>query len=133
MSIFVDTSALYAFLVSTEASHERVVGALGAALEEGRTLVTSSYVIVETTALLQHRIGLQAVRDLQSRLVPLLSSVWVDRALHERAVRRLLREDRRTLSLVDCVSFEVMDAEGVLEALTLDRQFEQAGFVCLPS
>lgn len=133
MSIFVDTSALYAFLVNTEASHERVVGALGAALEEGRTLVTSSYVIVETTALLQHRIGLQAVRDLQSRLLPLLSTVWVDRALHERAVRRLLREDRRPLSFVDCVSFEVMDAEGMLEALTLDRHFEQAGFVCLPS
>jgi uncharacterized protein len=133
VSVFVDTSAVYAFLVGAEASHPEVVSAFSDAMNGGRRLRTSSYVLVETGALLQRRIGMPAVRDLQARLVPLLSVAWVDRNLHEKAVSRLLRADRRALSLVDCVSFELMAAEGIHDALTLDRHFVEAGFRALPS
>jgi predicted nucleic acid-binding protein len=34
-------------------------------------------------------------------------------------------------SLTDCISFVVMKAEGITEALTGDHHFEQAGFVAL--
>ncbi len=34
-------------------------------------------------------------------------------------------------SLTDCISFVVMDREGLTDALTGDRHFEQAGFVPL--
>lgn len=34
-------------------------------------------------------------------------------------------------SLVDCISFVVMRSEGLVEALTGDRHFEQAGFLAL--
>ena len=34
-------------------------------------------------------------------------------------------------SLTDCISFVVMEDEGLREALTGDRHFEQAGFVAL--
>jgi predicted nucleic acid-binding protein len=132
VSVFVDTSALYAFLVESEGAHPEVVRAVSQVLQEGRRLRTSSYALVETSALLQRRIGLPAVRDLQARLAPLLSVAWVDRALHERAVRRLFQADRRSLSLVDCVSFELMSAEGIRDALTLDRHFTEAGFRAMP-
>ena len=58
-------------------------------------LVTTSYVLVETTALLQHRIGLAAVRDLDQHVVPLLAVRWVDANLHRKGMRRLNRADRR--------------------------------------
>jgi predicted nucleic acid-binding protein len=34
-------------------------------------------------------------------------------------------------SLTDCISFVVMTREGITEALTADRDFEQAGFKAL--
>jgi hypothetical protein len=34
-------------------------------------------------------------------------------------------------SLTDCISFVVMTQEGIFDALTGDRHFEQAGFVAL--
>jgi uncharacterized protein len=34
-------------------------------------------------------------------------------------------------SLTDCISFVVMQREGISEALTGDKHFEQAGFVAL--
>ena len=36
----------------------------------------------------------------------------------------------KTWSLVDCASFVVMQQHGLVEALTTDHHFEQAGFVC---
>jgi predicted nucleic acid-binding protein len=133
MSVFVDTSALYVLLVKTEEGHEAVSEVFRDLAESGRRLVTSNYVLLETTALLQHRIGLGAARDLEANVVPLLDILWVAEAQHRRALERLFRADRRGLSLVDCSSFQLMEAEGIQEALTLDSDFAREGFRLLPS
>lgn len=58
---------------------------------------------------------------------------WVDADLHLHGYRRLLRDDRRRVSLVDCVSFSYMETHGIPEALTLDAHFADAGFRVLPA
>jgi predicted nucleic acid-binding protein len=83
-------------------------------------------------ALLQHRVGLPPVRAFVERLVPVLSVEWVSEHLHRRGIERLFRENRRGLSLVDCVSLEFMRAEGLRHALALDRHFAEAGFRLVP-
>jgi predicted nucleic acid-binding protein len=98
--------------------------------DAGRSLWTTSCVIVETVALLQHRFGLAAVRDLTEHVVPALSLEWVSEALHRKRPGRLCREDRRRLSLVDCVSLEAMRAHGPREAVALDRPFAEAFAWC---
>jgi len=132
MSVFVDTSALYALLVSTEEGHAEVTEAFGILAESDRRMITTDYVLLETSALLQHRFGLDASRDLDNRVVPLLEIRWVDRVIHQRSLQRLFRTDRRHLSLVDCCSFVVMNMEGIREALSLDSDFQQEGFRLLP-
>lgn len=133
MSVFVDTSALYALLVRTEEDHSRVSGAFRELLEGGRVLATTNYVLVESAALLQHRFGLPAVRDLDGRIVPLLRVHWIGEDFHRQAMERLSRTDRRALSLVDCVSFVVMDVEGIRDALALDADFEREGYRLIPA
>lgn len=54
------------------------------------------------------------------------NSAWI-----ERGVRRFARFRDKEWGLTDCISFEVMESEGVQEALTGDKHFEQAGFVAL--
>jgi predicted nucleic acid-binding protein len=131
--VFVDTSGLYALLVRSEDRHAEVVRAFRELLDGGRDLWSTSYVIVETVALLQHRIGMPPVRGFVEHVVPILSVGWVSDVLHQRGVDTLLREERRRLSLVDCVSFEFMRVRGPRDVLTLDDQFREAGFRMLPA
>ena len=132
MSAFVDTSALYALLVQTEARHHEVVAAFSAFLNSDRTIHTTSFILVEATALLQNRIGLGPVRDLHECLLPLFTVQWVSSNLYQRGMQRLLREDRRRLSLVDCISMEHMSDLGLTEVLGLDQHFAEAGFQLVP-
>jgi predicted nucleic acid-binding protein len=133
VSVFADTSAFYALLVRTDEAHAAVRTAFGEVLTGDRPVWTTSYVIVETLALLQHRIGLAAARDFDDDVLPAIRVGWVDEALHRLGTDRLWREDRRQISLVDCVSFEFMKRHGIGVALAVDPHFAAAGFDVLPS
>lgn len=131
MSLFIDTSAIYSLLFASDPRHQEVLKVF-TELEPSTPLHTSSYVLVESCALLQNRQGMSAVRALCDRIVPLLEVAWITPDLHERSVRRLIASDRRQLSLVDCASFEVMKELGLTRAFTLDPHFGQAGFEVWP-
>ena len=128
MSVFADTSSLYAAVVRSEERHRECLALFEKLLEGGRVIQTTNYVVLETTALLQHRIGLDPLRDFDQRVLPLINVHWVSSDLHQRGMRRLLRENKRTLSLTDSVSFEFMEAAGLRDAFSLDRHFADAGF-----
>jgi predicted nucleic acid-binding protein len=128
---FVDTSALLAFLDRDAAEHERVVTVATAIFAERRA-VTHNYVLVETEALARRRLGSAVARRLLEDVVPVLEVVWIDTSLHEAAVARHLRSLRRTASLVDQVSFELMRRRRLRSALALDRDFAREGFELLP-
>lgn len=132
MVAFVDTSALYAFVDRDAAEHDAAVRTLRE-LIGGETLRTHSYVLVETTALVQHRIGMAAVRQLVEEVQPALDVCWVDADLHQAAVTALLAADRRPVSLVDWASFELMRRERIDRAFTFDDDFAAQGFEVVPA
>ncbi|MEX1258955.1 MAG: PIN domain-containing protein [Gemmatimonadota bacterium] len=133
MSVFVDTSALYALFDRDDRRHGEAAEVWSHLVAHYRPLITSNYVLVETTALLQRRIGLPAVHDLEDHILPFLTVRWITEPLHRRALVRLRKEDRREVSLVDYSSFELMESEAVGEAFALDEDFASAGFRLLPS
>ena len=102
------------------------------AVVEERNLVTSNYVLVESSALVQRRLGLEALRALADILVPMLRPLRIDEELHAVAVAALFTASRRKLSLVDCTSFELVRRHGLTEALALDDDFARQGFLLLP-
>jgi predicted nucleic acid-binding protein len=81
-------------------------------LREGAPLLTNNYVLLETAALLQHRIGVAAIRALHEEVTPLLQVDWVSREQHSAGVEAVLAAARKKLSLVDCVSFQTMRNRG---------------------
>jgi len=128
VSVFADTSGLYAFVVRSDAGHGKAQRVLRGLWEAGRVVRTTSYVVIETTALLQSRSGLAAAHDFHEAVLPLIDIEWVGESLHRSGVARWRREDRRSLSLVDAISFTCMDEHGIRDAFTLDPDFDHAGF-----
>jgi predicted nucleic acid-binding protein len=126
--VFVDTSAAYALLDAGDASHARARRAFLLLREREALLVTTSYVLVETCALVSCRLGIAALRDFREGLAPLLDVRWVDAATHDAALDLLFERHKSSLSLVDAASFVVMRRERIDEAFAFDRHFEDEGF-----
>jgi predicted nucleic acid-binding protein len=132
MRIFVDTSAFYAYLDRDDKNHQKAKNQFMEIFSNSPDLATSNYVLVETFALLQNRLGLEAVREFQTDIVPLLKVGYVLQDLHRTALSAFLSAGRRGLSFVDCVSFEMMRDLGIKSALTFDAHFQEQGFDILP-
>ena len=90
-------------------------------------LVTTSYVVHETWALVQHRLGWNALDDFLQVMLPLCEIVFVDAVLHADGSARCRRERLRRLSLTDCVSFEYMKRLAITEAIANDEHFIREG------
>jgi len=129
--VFVDTSALLALLNRTDDSHVAAKKAFAKLTARQDSLVTTSYVLVETYALLARRFSLQAVHAFREDLAPLLDVVWVGSELHEQGVDTLLQRAKRTLSLVDVISFITARQQRVQAVFAYDRDFQEEGFELL--
>ncbi len=132
MVVFVDTSALIAFLDADDRFHAAAVRTWQELTAREDDLVTSNYVLTEATAMCQRRLGMAVTRRLLEEVAPALSIYWVDEDVHDDAVSALLASERRDLSFVDCVCFQVMRRQGIRSAFTFDRHFRERGFECLP-
>lgn len=101
-------------------------------LDNDSRLVSTNYVILESTALAQSRIGLDAVRLLQSDIQPIIDLIWIEQETHDRASEQLIAANRRQLSLVDLTSFTTMRDLRIEHVFTFDRHFEEQGFLVVP-
>lgn len=132
MSVFVDTSAFYAVFDADDEEHPRARGAWEDLVSGEDLLFSSNYVLVETLALLQSRLGVEAVRAFEDAVAPLVRELWVDRGVHREAVTAVLTAGRRRLSLVDCSSFALMRRHGLDTAFAFDDHFPEQGFAAVP-
>ena len=124
--IFVDTSAVLALASHRDLRHQEARRLFAELLRAERRLLTHSYVLAESMALLERRLGRKTAVAFASE-ARAFEVEWVDRPLHDRAVDAL-HHAPRGVSLVDQVSFLVMRRHGVDSAFAFDRDFETAGF-----
>jgi uncharacterized protein len=131
--VFLDTSFAIAVTVSTDRYHETAV-------RQGIELRSSRAVLVTTHAILTEiadsfsrppyrAAATQLLRALQRD--PGVLVLPVDSDLFARGHQLFIDRPDKTWGLTDCISFAVMQQRGIRDALTADRDFEQAGFVAL--
>jgi uncharacterized protein len=101
-------------------------------LREQATLLRNNCVVIETSALLQHRLGVAALRAFQEDVVPLLQVDWISEHRHKAGTEAVLAGYRKKLSLVDCISFQSMREHGVRTAFCFDHHFREQGFEVVP-
>jgi len=128
--IFADTFYYIAFLSPSDEAHE-----LAVAFTQGYDgkMVTTEWVLTEVADGLASPVTRNACaafidgmrRDSDINIVPATSMFFSEGLLLYRN-----RKDQ-DWSLTDCISFVVMEREGLTEALTGDHHFEQAGYRAL--
>jgi predicted nucleic acid-binding protein len=128
MNAYIDTSAFLAVLDAADRVHPSARKTWEGLLAPDVRLYTNNYVLVETLALIQRKLGLSVIRVFEEDVLPVISVVWVDEAAHKAAMSALLAASRRELSLVDCASFETMRKLGLRTVFSFDRHFGEQGF-----
>jgi predicted nucleic acid-binding protein len=128
LTVYADTSALSAAVVANDAMHGRAASTLARLRGTGVRLVTTSYVLAETLALLDRRAGRVAALAFDRAFRPAMRVIWVDEDHHSRAIRRMATRAPRGPSLVDCAGFVAMEEHGLDAAFAYDDHFAAAGF-----
>lgn len=126
--ILIDTSAFYALLDGSDNNHLAAKRIFLQLLDAQETLLTHNYMVVETCALVQRRLGIRAVQAFQLELLPLLKLHWVNETTHQLAVAALLAAQSNKVSLVDRISFQIMRDYTLEVAFAFDQGFLTEGF-----
>jgi predicted nucleic acid-binding protein len=133
IDVYVDTQGWAALRIRTDAHHTEASRLWDSLRGAEARFVTSQPVLGETYTLLTRRgTHADAVRFGEAvRRSADLEVVYVDATLEAAAWRLSMRYDDKAFSFVDCISFAIMQQRGILQALTNDHHFEQAGFQAL--
>ncbi len=129
-AVFADTFYYLALLDPHDSTHQKAVN-LTRSLESG--IVTTAWVLLELANSLSapsHRKVFGAFFD-NLRANQGVTIYEAERELFDLGVELYRGRDDKDWSLTDCISFVAMNREGIDEALTGDRNFEQAGFKAL--
>lgn len=131
MRVFVDSSALIALLDEDDERHSGAVATFQSLVGSGAELITHNYVHVEAVAVADRRLGRDAGRKLIDAFFPAMSTIWVDETVHGTALVSHASMGHR-ISLVDRVSFVVMEQGGIQRAFAFDADFRERGFLPPP-
>lgn len=99
--VLVDTSALYAIAATDDQAHDTAQRQYTQMLDDDSDLIVSSYVLVEAIALVQRRLGYQALLTFGEAVLAGFRTHWVDAQLHASAWALMASRPGNALSFVD--------------------------------
>ena len=133
--LLVDTSGWGSLVDANQPYHALAAAIYRAARQDGRRIVTTNYILAELVTLMTTPLRIPRSRTIafieSLKTSPYVEVVHVDVELDEQAWQLLRRRQDKEWSLADSASFVVMRQRNILEAMTTDHHFEQAGFVRL--
>jgi predicted nucleic acid-binding protein len=129
-AVFADTFYFLALLNRRDPLHSK---ALAVSRTPQLVLVTTEFVLLE----LADALSKPPLREEALSICELVNTdpafrlIRADSQLLQRGLEFYKQRSDKDWQLTDCISFLVMQAESISEALTGDRHFEQAGFKAL--
>ncbi|MGI0480248.1 type II toxin-antitoxin system VapC family toxin [Geminocystis sp. CENA526] len=131
--VFVDTAAWLALINNKDYFHDLVVEIRKKLKVQGYYFVTTDFVFLEVADALNSPKFRQQTINFINRLrnLPDLFIIPVSSEIFFEGWNFYCQRLDKDWGLTDCISFVVMQREGITEAFTTDKHFEQAGFIRL--
>lgn len=128
--VFIDTSFVVA-LVNEKDQHRARAFEL-ADMFDGYPLITTDAVLLEVGNALARSFKAQAAEVIEDFLTSgEVEIVNLDSALFQSAFELYRTHKDKSWGMTDCISFVIMRERGIVDALTNDKDFRQAGFNAL--
>lgn len=135
MTVFVDSSFWIALEDSKDQDHDAAAQYWAFLASRRPRVLSTTFILGEVAAFFTRRGKHTKAVTIGEYLLfsEECDCVSVDPPLLDAAWDYFVARSDKTYSLTDCISFVLMEREGIREALTFDHHFEQAGFVRLPA
>ena len=131
--VFIDTAAWLALINKDDEFHKKAKDVRENLIKDKTILVTTNQVIIEVANSLSKSLFREsAIKLIESiEMSRNIRVIYVEQESYTRAWKTYKKMSDKAWSLTDCISFVVMEDEGVQKAFTTDHHFEQAGFIKL--
>lgn len=125
--IFVDTSALYAWVNKDDEFHQKVVKFIKIT---PYLLVTTNLIFAETISLITKRVGKETAIKFGERLknTEKISIMYLSEEYEEKAWKLFSEDKKIGFDYIDATCFIFMQETGIETALSFDKHFRQLGF-----
>ena len=128
---FLDTAYVLALLNPNDIYHKQAKVLLPLIRNAQEVWITEAILVEIGNALARSNRSLAVAFINSCYITPNVKVVLVDSALLRRAIDFYQVREDKEWGLTDCISFIVMEDNGLTEALTTDEHFLQAGFQTL--
>lgn len=131
--VFVDTAAWLALINSRDYLHDSAINVRRQLKQNGYNFVTTDFVFLEVADALSSPPYRQQTINFINRFrnVSDLLVIPVSNELFQQGWQLYSQRLDKDWGLTDCISFVIMEQEGITEAFTADKHFSQAGFIRL--
>lgn len=133
-AVFLDSAYAIALSAPKDEHHQRALALAERIEAEGTRLITTRAVIVEIgDALSSSQYRRDAIKLLTSfeKDPEFVQIVPISEQLYAKALQLYRTRPDKEWGMTDCISFIVMHERNLMDALTTDRHFQQAGFRAL--
>ena len=131
--VFVDTSAYFAANDPRDSNHAAAAATVRRLSQEGAQTYTTNFVVAETHTLLLTRRSRDVAAQVLDRLYASDTRIIRATEADERRAREIIRQyNDKDFSLIDAISFAVMERLHLRRAWTYDQHFAQFGFTLVP-
>jgi uncharacterized protein len=128
--LLLDSGFAIALVLKADQHHAKARSIWQRITSERRPLVTTTFVLDEIVTFLNSRGEHELAVDTGNQLMdsPAIEMIDVNLPLVQEAWRYFVNHCDKSYSLTDSISFVIMSKRNMVESLTFDRHFTQAGF-----